>query len=77
MALLDLLHPQRLQFRRRHGRRRVLDQQIQLDRRLIDRNHERARAQWERVAVAELLHGARGDRPQHDDAVVAELHRVG
>ncbi|PYO91702.1 MAG: hypothetical protein DMD58_03645 [Gemmatimonadetes bacterium] len=76
MSLLDFLDAERFDFGRGDDRSGVLDQEVHLGGRLIDRQHERARAGRERVRIADLLHPTRRNRREHDHAVMAELHRV-
>ena len=74
--LLELLYAETFEFRRRHRGARILDEQVELGRLLIDRDGERARVRGERVRVAQLLHRPRRNRRQDDDTVVAKQHRI-
>src|SRR6266581_4280346 len=77
LSLLDRLDAARLQLRCPDRCRRILDEQVDLGRRLIDRNDEGACPGLDRIGVAELLRLAGADRGEHHDAVIAEAHGFG
>src|SRR5712692_2132560 len=74
--LLELLYAESLEFGRRDRGGGILDQQVELGGRLIDRDGERSCVRGKRVRVAELFHGPGRNRRQDDDTVMAKYQRV-